>query len=137
VVVAPAGGGPQRRASPNPASPEALAHGERVRIGYTPGDHRYLTSISIDDRGEVTPLYPEAGRSLPISGREQQYLPESIEFTGTGTERLVVVLSDEPLDVEEVKRAAQKAFDEAHGEVSRVDRLDLPGEQFHRTFLKP
>ena len=41
---------------------EALARGERLRIGYQPGEHRYLLSLSIDDRGEVTPLYPERGR---------------------------------------------------------------------------
>ena len=33
---------------------EALARRRRLRIGYQPGDHRYLLSLSIDDRGEVT-----------------------------------------------------------------------------------
>ena len=48
---------------------EALARGERLRIGYQPGDHRYLLSLSIDDRGEVTPLYPERGPSLTRARR--------------------------------------------------------------------
>ena len=44
---------------------EALARGERLRIGYQAGRPPYLLSLSIDDRGEVTPLYPERGPSLP------------------------------------------------------------------------
>ncbi len=46
--------------------PRPLAPGERVRIGYQPGGHRYLLSLSIDERGEVTPLYPEPGRSVTV-----------------------------------------------------------------------
>jgi hypothetical protein len=43
----------------------------------------------------VTPLYPEAGPSLPaLSDARTHYLPGSLEFTGKGTERLIVILSD-------------------------------------------
>ena len=42
----------------------AAGAGERVRIGYQRGGHRYLLSLSIDERGVVTPLYPEQGASL-------------------------------------------------------------------------
>lgn len=136
VIVAGAGGGPQRQASAT--APEPLSRGERIRIGYTPGGHRYLVSVSIDEKGEVTPLYPEEGSSLPMAGSAQvQYLPESVEFTGEGAERVVVILSDEPLEVERVKRAAREAFQRANGDVGRIDPLEVPGEQFHRTFLKP
>lgn len=136
VVVAGPANGPQRKAAVK--APEALAPGERVRIGYEAGDHRFLTSVSIDDQGQVTPLYPEAGSSLPAaSGRETHYLPGSLVFTGKGTERLVVILSDEPLDVDRVKTAAKAAYDTARGDLSKIDRLEVPGEQFHRTFLKP
>src|SRR5439155_18563491 len=40
--------GAQRTAAGD--TPEALAAGERVRIGYAPGDHRYLLALSVDDR---------------------------------------------------------------------------------------
>jgi hypothetical protein len=130
--------GPQRSAAES--APEALARGERVRIGYQPGGHRYLLSLSIDQRGEVTPLYPEAGRSVPVGkavGSGPRYLPDSIEFTDAGTERLFVILSDEPIDVEAARRAAKAAYERAKGDILRMDKLELPGEQFQRTFLKP
>lgn len=130
--------GPQRSAAES--APEALARGERVRIGYQPGAHRYLLSLSIDQRGEVTPLYPEAGRSVPVGkavGSGPRYLPDSIEFTDAGTERLFVILSDEPIDVEVARRAVKAAFERAKGDILRMPPLELPGEQFQRTFLKP
>ncbi|MHB8875546.1 MAG: ACP synthase [Myxococcaceae bacterium] len=138
VVVAGAGNGPQRQASADPFTPEALSPGERVRIGYKTAEHRFLTSVSIDEQGQVTALYPEAGLSLPAKrDRQLHYLPNSLVFTGKGNERLVVILSDEPLEVTQVENAAREAFDSARGDLSRIDRLEVPGEQFHRTFLKP
>jgi hypothetical protein len=138
VQIAGAGAGPQRAAAAD--APETLSPGERVRIGYQPGGHRYLTSLSIDDQGQVTPLYPEAGRSLPIgrgAAAATRYLPDSLEFTGRGNELLIVVLSDQPLEVDAVKKAARDAFQKAGGDLARLPSLDLPGEQFHRTFVKP
>ncbi len=133
-----AGEGPQRTASPD--APEALAPGERVRIGYQAGTHRYVLSVSIDQRGQVTPLYPEAGRSLSVGkvvGAAPRYLPDSIEFTDAGTERLFVILSDSPIDVDAARAAARASFEKAKGDILHMPALDLPGEQFQRTFIKP
>jgi hypothetical protein len=138
IVRVAAGDGPQRTAAVDAA--EALAPGERVRIGYQPGGHRYLLSMSIDQRGQVTPLYPEAGRSVAVGkavGAGPRYLPDSVEFTDAGTERLFVILSDEPIDVEAARRAARASFDKAKGDILRMPALELPGEQFQRTFVKP
>jgi hypothetical protein len=144
VQIAAPGAGPQREASVD--APEALSPGERIRIGYQPGGHRYLTSLSIDEQGEVTPLYPEAGRSLPIGkgkgeGKAEtaatRYLPDSIELTGQGGERLIVILGDQPLEVEAVKNAARAAFERANGDLAHLPPLEVPGEQFHRMFVKP
>jgi Domain of unknown function (DUF4384) len=138
TVRVAAGEGPQRTA--DELAPEALAAGERVRIGYQPGAHRYLLSVSIDERGQVTPLYPETGRSVSIGkavGQGPRYLPDSIEFTDAGTERLFVILSDAPIDVDAARRAARASFDKAKGDILHMPALDLPGEQFQRTFIKP
>jgi hypothetical protein len=138
TVRVAAGEGPQRTAAEG--APEALALGERVRIGYQAGAHRYLLSLSIDERGTVTPLYPESGRSVPVGkavGAGPRYLPDSVEFTDAGTERLFVILSDEPVDVEAARRAARASFDRAKGDILHMPALDLPGEQFQRTFIKP
>ena len=138
IIVRVAGTDGQRTA--DGAAIEALARGERLRIGYQPGSHRYLLSLSIDDRGEVTPLYPERGPSLQVpdgSETATRFLPDSLELTGKGTERIVVVLSDQPIDVEVARRAARAAYQRAGGDVTRLPKLDLPGEQFVRTFAKP
>ena len=138
VVVASAANGPQRMGSHDPLLPEALANGERVRIGFRAGGYRYLAAVSIDESGAVTALYPERGLSLRVrTDGAKEYLSDSLEFTGHGLERVVVVMTTEPLDVEEVRRAAKARYDEARGNLSQLGTLDLPGEQFHRTFLKP
>ena len=138
VVIAAPANGPQRMGSIDPLLPEALAPGERVRIGFRAGGYRYLAAVSIDEGGQVTALYPERGPSLRVrTDGSTEYLSDSLEFTGRGLERVVVVMTAEPLDVEEVRRAARARYDEARGNLSQLGTLDLPGEQFHRTFLKP
>jgi hypothetical protein len=119
---------------------EPLSAGERLRIGYQSGGHRYLLSLSIDEHGEVTPLYPEEGASLTLPAgipSATHFLPDSIELTGTGLERIIVVLSDQPVDVQVARQAARAAYDRAGGDLGRLPPLDLPGEQFTRTFAKP
>lgn len=133
--IAGADDGPQRSAAENGI--EALAPGERIRIGYRAGPHRYLLALSIDANGEVTPLYPERGESLMIV--DEAFLPDSVEFTGTGAERVIVLLTDEPVSVDQATDAARRAFTESDGQMERLPELDLDveGEQFHQTFLKP
>ncbi len=134
-IASPAGQ-PQRQASPQ--APEVLSTGERVRIGFKPGEYRYLTAVSVDEQGVITPLYPETGASLPVNeDGATHFLPGSLEFTGQGAERVIVVLTERPLEVEEVKRAARSAYDAAHGDVLRMPELAVPGGQFHQTLLKP
>jgi hypothetical protein len=138
MLVRVAGAGGQRTARSE--GTERLAPGERLRIGYTPYRHRYLLSFSIDDKGTVTPLYPERGSSLAVADGSMsgtRYLPDAIELTGAGLERIVVILSDSPLDVAEATRAARAAFEKGGGDLTRMPQLGLSGEEFSRTFAKP
>jgi hypothetical protein len=97
-----------------------------------------VAAVSVDEKGSVSALYPEEGVSLPAEAAPRTtYLPGSLEFTGHGRERVIVVLSDEALRVGALEAAAQEAFRRAGGDVSRLGRLDVPGEQFQRTLLKP
>lgn len=133
VQLVVAGAGPQREASSRPEVPEALAPTDRVRIGVTADTFTSAIVVSIDEAGVVTPIY---GEKL-TAGRETHWLPESLEFTGKGLERVVVVLSATPLTYEQVARPLKLAYDDARGDLTRLGTLPLPGEQFHRTFLKP
>ena len=111
-----------------------------MRVGYVPGEHAYVLSLSVDAHGDVTPLYPEQGASLAVADGAPsvtRYLPGSLELTGAGLERVIVVLSDGPIDVEAARRAARAAVDRAGGDLTRLPPLGLPGEEFSRTFAKP
>lgn len=138
LVIAAPGRGPQRVA---PADvPEMLGPGERVRIGYESGPWKYLVAVSVDAEGQVTPLYPQTGASVPTEPAPQvHYLPGAFEFTGKGAERVVVVMSEQPLPLEQVQHAARAAFDEVHGDILKMRQLQVvgAGEQFNRTLLKP
>lgn len=132
------GGGaePQRVASVD--APESLRPGERVRLGYTPDTHRYVAALSVDAQGEVTPLYPESGDSLAVEpGAGPHWLPESVEFTGAGAERVVLVLTDAPVSMEALSDAARKSFTAAGQDVTRMAPLDVAGEQTQWILLKP
>lgn len=130
------GDGPQRTARTD--APEALAAGERVRLGYEAGTHRYVVAVSVDTRGEVTPLYPESGESLPVEpGPGMHWLPEALEFTGSGAERVVLVLSDAPLKVADVQAEARAAFEASQHNVATLPELNVPGDQTHWVLLKP
>jgi hypothetical protein len=138
MTVRVAGSAGQRNAAVDGL--ERLAPGERLRVGVQQGEHRYLLVLSIDDAGTVSSLYPESGSSLRVDGRDRAattYLPDSLELTGAGTEVIVVVLSDDPIDVAASRQAAQDAYRRAKGDLRRLPRLDLPGEQFTRAFAKP
>ncbi|XXF80442.1 DUF4384 domain-containing protein [Myxococcaceae bacterium GXIMD 01537] len=130
------GDGPQRAV--RPGTREALQPGERVRLGYEAGTHRYVAAVSVDAAGEVTPLYPESGESLPVEpGAGLHWLPGSLEFTGSGAERVVLVLGDAPLAMGEVVRAAREAFQAGGRDVNALPELAAPGEQAHWVLLKP
>jgi hypothetical protein len=130
------GEGPQREARSD--APEALAPGERVRLGYRADGHRYVAAVSVDAAGEVTPLHPESGASLPVEpGADLHWLPDSWEFTGSGAERVVLVLLDDPLPVDALVAAATQAFQAAGGKVERMAPLDVPGQQTHWVLHKP
>jgi len=136
VRIAAPDDGPQRTASETAVEP--VARGERLRIGVRPGGRRYLFAVSIDDKGAVTALYPETGVSVAVPPTtDLQYLPDSVELTGSGIERLIVVLSDEPLELDIMRRAAVAAFEKAKGDVAHMPALVIEGDQFHRDFQKP
>ena len=138
MVVRVAGAAGQRTARVDATEP--LAAGERLRLGYQTGGHRYLLSLSIDEHGVVTPLYPEQGASLTVPAglpSATHFLPDSLELTGAGLERIIVLLSDQPIDVERARQAARGAYDRAGGDLGRLPPLGLPGEEFTRTFAKP
>jgi hypothetical protein len=112
-------GGEQRSA--DPAGLERLQAGERVRLGYRTDAPAFVAALSIDDAGTVTPLYPEAGPSLAAAvAREPAYLPDALELTGRGRERVYMVISEQPIPVEALGAAVKLAYDRAHGDLGAM-----------------
>ena len=66
-----------------------------------------------------------------------RYLPDSLELTGAGVERIFLLLSDAPIDMDAARRAARDAYDRAGGDLVRVSALGLAGEELTRSFAKP
>ena len=123
-----------------PGSHEVLEPGDRVRLGYKTADPRYLAAVSVDDRGEVTPLYPDAGSALSVaSTRETEYLPDSLEFTGAGRERVFLFLARTPFDLEAAMNAVRSAHEKAKGDLSALPNPAFAGGQdvFSWLFRKP
>jgi hypothetical protein len=121
---------------------EALQPGELVLVGYRAGQASHLVAISVDDAGTVTPIYPARGDGLPVEPRpDVRYLPESIDFTGHGRERLFLLLSERPLSVTEVAKAARAAHESVHGDLGALSSVKVSGrgrvEQFTWLFQKP
>lgn len=123
VIAGPGGQRPAREL-------ERLVAGERLRIGVR--GHKNVLALSIDDAGEISPLYEQA-----LPSEAQAWLPDSLEFTGTGREHVVVLLTDAPLVSGEVQRQLLDHFKAASGDLTNLEPLTVPGLQVHRTFLKP
>jgi len=130
---------PAQRTAP-PGSQEVLEPGDRVRLGYKTADARYLAAISVDDRGEVTPLYPETGAALAVSTTlETVYLPDSLEFIGAGRERVFLFLARTSFDLEAATQAVKSAHQAAKGDLSALPNPAFAGGQdvFSWLFRKP
>jgi hypothetical protein len=120
---------------------DRLRPGDRLRIGYRTADARHLVALAVDGAGEVTPIYPERGAALPIrpEGRVT-FLPDSLELTGRGLERIFLALSDEPVGVGRVVEAARAGFQRSAGDLQAFSVLPLPRGKFRQftwLFQKP
>ncbi len=131
------GGGAQRAVMPGET--ETLLPDERVRIGYTAGPYPYLLVVSLDDAGGFSTLYAdEDQRSLRADSKEgRHWLPDSVSFSGAGQERVMVLLSREPLEVKAVEREALRAWEEAGHQVAAMRPLGLEGEEAAWVLTKP
>jgi hypothetical protein len=118
LVVARVGGAEGQRDAV-PGAVTALAPGERVRVGYRVEGPRHLVVLALDDAGAVTPLYPAAGAAMAVAPvTEPVYLPDSVEFTGSGRERLSVLVGERSFTVDDAIAAARLAFERARGDVA-------------------
>ena len=109
--------------------------GSHVRVEQADGDG-YLAVVYIDAAGSVTAIYPENGTALPVTGqRGMTYLPDALEFTGHGDERLFFLLTAGPMTVDMVKAAAQTTYARSDGDLRRASSLGFPATVAEYTWL--
>jgi hypothetical protein len=123
-----------------PGSQDVLEPGDRVRLGYKTGEPRYLAAVSVDDAGEITLLYPEAGPAMAVAPSQQTvYLPDSLEFTGRGREKVFLFLARKPFDSSEARQAVKTAVETAKGDIALLPNPMFTGGQqvFSWLFRKP
>ena len=128
-----------QRAVP-PGSQEMLEPGALVRLGYRTAEPRYLAAVSVDDGGEVTAVYPQAGPALSVGPTaETVYLPDSLEFTGGGREKVFLFLARQPFDSAAAKAAVKRSHENAKGDLARLPDPTFAGGQqvFSWLFRKP
>jgi Domain of unknown function (DUF4384) len=140
VRIASASGGAQR--SLPPAASATLQPGERIRLGYNSAAPGYLIAVSVDDAGEVSALYPEGGGSLLVEPTQHvTFLPDSLELTGSGRERVFLFLADRPLDGAAVKQSVHDAHTQAKGDLVALAMPSFAGRsdvrRFSWLFYKP
>jgi hypothetical protein len=123
-----------------------LQPGERLRLGYRVPGPAQLVALSVDDAGQITPLYPERGSSLPVDAGSDpaaglHYLPDSVELTGSGRERVYLFLASRPFTVDDAAAATRAAFDRTgRGDLGKMEEPGLaagPAEVFSWLFHKP
>ena len=134
VVRIAAASGEAQRSLP-PAGSTTLQPGERIRLGYNTAAAGYLAAVSIDDAGEVSTLYPEGGGSLSVKPTQHlTFLPDSLELTGSGRERVFLLLADRPLDGAAVKKSVRAAHAQAKGDLGALPLPSFAGRSDVRPF---
>jgi len=119
--------GPQGQRPLDPNASDSLHPSERVRIGYRTPEATHLIAVSIDEQGTITPLYPESGPAIHADpSPEIRFLPDSLEFTGTGKERIFLFLAPKPFDVDTIKQSVSQFFQAAHHDLDRMGDLPIP-----------
>ncbi|HEY0713274.1 MAG TPA: hypothetical protein VGF45_11415 [Polyangia bacterium] len=127
VRIASADGRAQR--SVLPGSTTHLAPGERLRIGYQVPATRYLFAVAVDDAGVISLLFDEGGDSHLVGAtKAMTYLPDSIELTGAGHERVFLFVSHVPFPGGAAQAAIREARRKAGGDLTAMEVPRISGD---------
>ncbi len=113
-----------------PGAPVSLQPEDRVRLelrqrASVPALYHFAV-VSLDDLGEATAIYPEAGTSLTWpKGVSRYLLPDGLAFDGQGRENLFVALSLRAFTVETLSSGLKVAW-RKHGALDGISAKDLP-----------
>lgn len=103
-----------------------LAPGDRVRFEVSAPEDAFVSVISLDARGAVTPFVPATGDALPVRAGPRRLLAGAVRLDDSlGPERLLLVACPNRIAVATVVQAARAALGQAQGRVDQIGPLDL------------
>jgi hypothetical protein len=125
-VVAQHANGRVTRVSPG----EALRPGDRLRFEVSAPTDAFVSVISLDAKGTVTPFVPATGDTAAIRAGKQQLLDGAVRLDDAmGPERILLLACPRPMAVAEVVAAGRAALGQAQGHPESIGQLELPCTQ--------
>ena len=107
-----------------------LAPGDRLRFEVSAPTDAFVSVISLDARGEVTPFVPATGNATAIRAGKRRLLDGAVQLDDSvGPERLVLLACPHALPVAEAVAAGRAALARAQGHAENVEGLGLPCTQ--------
>ena len=107
-----------------------LAPGDRLRFEVSAPTDGFVSVISLDARGAVTPFVPATGTATAIRAGKRRLLDGAVQLDDSvGPERLVLLACPHALPVAEAVAAGRAALARAQGHVENVEGLGLPCTQ--------
>ncbi|HJX54377.1 MAG TPA: hypothetical protein VJ801_16545 [Polyangia bacterium] len=108
----------------------ALAPGDHLRFEVSAPHDAFVSVISLDATGAVTPFAPAAGEAAPVRAGARRLLAGAVRLDDSlGPERLMLVACPHTMAVSEVVAAARGALGRAQGKIDKVGDLGLPCPQ--------
>jgi hypothetical protein len=99
--------------------------GDSLRFEVATSQSGYLTVLSFDSAGVISPYAPFSGSSSYFPAGPPSFLNETVEADATiGAERIVALLCAQPRTVDELKALAARALARAGGDPRRVNRVE-------------
>lgn len=106
---------------------QALSPGDSLRFQVSAPSDGFVSVISLDSKGTVTPFVPATGDAIQVHAGERRLLDGAVRLDDAiGPERLMLLACPRPLPVVDVVAAGQAALVQAQGRADKVERLALP-----------
>lgn len=107
---------------------EALAPGDALRFEVGAAERAWVVVLGLDAAGAVTAYAGGEGGGVPLDPGATSLLPGSVVLDDTpGTERLVALFCERPLERDAAIRAGERALSRGDGDPARAPALGLPG----------
>jgi hypothetical protein len=125
-VVAQHPNGRVLRVSPG----DALAPGDRLRFEVAAPDDAFVSIISLDGKGSVTPFVPANGETAAVRKGPHHLLDGAVRLDDAmGPERIMLLACPRSIPVTDVVAAGRAALGQAQGRLDQLPALDLPCKQ--------